>query len=107
MAGLSLVTINGRIHPLKTMGSLRLGRLWRDVRALDLSSYDLVITDFEPITAWAARRAGKPCLGIAHQYAFRHAVQKARSLAASLLYRWFAPYDVDLGCLWLTFTHTV
>lgn len=107
LAGLTLVTINGRIHPLKTMGSLRLGRLWRDVRALDLSSYDLVITDFEPITAWAARRAGKPCLGIAHQYAFRHAVPKARSLAASLLYRWFAPADVELGCHWHHFGQPV
>lgn len=107
MTGLTLVTINGQIHPLKTMRSLRLGELWRDVRALDLSRYDLVITDFEPITAWAARRAKKPCLGIAHQYAFRHAVPQVRSFGASLLYRWFAPADVELGCHWHHFGQPV
>lgn len=107
MTGLTLVTINGQIDPLRTLRNVHPRQLWRDVRHLDLSGYDLVITDFEPITAWAARRAGKPCLGIAHQYAFRHAVPQVRSVGASLLYRYFAPADVAIGCHWHHFRQPV
>ena len=45
-------------------------RFWRDMRALDCRDYDLVISDFEPISAHAARRWGKPSLTISHQASF-------------------------------------
>lgn len=100
LQGLTLVTVNGRIQPLRTARSLRPGRLWRDIRELDLTGYDLVITDFEPVTAWAARRNKVPSLGISHQYAFRHPIPQTNSPMANALYRWFAPATVELGCHW-------
>lgn len=107
LSGLTLVSRNGQIDPLETTCHLRPGRLWRDIRELDLHGYDLVITDFEPITAWAARRSDVPSLGISHQYAFRHAVPQVRSITASLLYRHFAPASVELGCHWHHFGQPV
>jgi len=38
-----------------------------EVQGLDLSSYDLVISDFEPISAWAARKQHIPCVGLSNQ----------------------------------------
>lgn len=107
LPGLTLVTVNGRIQTLRTVQGMRFGRLWRDIRDLDVTGYDLIITDFEPITAWAARRAGIPSLGISHQYAFRHPVPQVRSLSAYFLYRWFAPAGVELGCHWHHFGQPV
>ena len=43
---------------------------WQDIRQLDLTGYQLVLSDFEPVTAWAARRQGLDSLGISHQAAF-------------------------------------
>lgn len=46
--------------------------LWRHVgevaRELVTERIDLVLTDFEPVTAWAARRMHVPVVGIAGQY---------------------------------------
>ena len=44
----------------------------RDVRSLDLGDYDVVLNDFEPVTAWAARRQGVPVVGLSHQAAVKH-----------------------------------
>lgn len=63
-----------RVNRYETVKSaaLSLPDLIRDVNALDLTNFDLVISDFEPITAWAARISGVPLYGIAHQYSFFH-----------------------------------
>ena len=45
-------------------------RYWqyiRDVRRLDVKDYDLVVTDYEPIPAWAGKLKKQPVLGIGHQ----------------------------------------
>ncbi|MEX0584788.1 MAG: MJ1255/VC2487 family glycosyltransferase, partial [Natronospirillum sp.] len=99
--GLSFCVENGRMNYLKTARQARLRQCIADIKALDTHAYDLVITDFEPITAWAARRQGTPCIGIGHQYAFAHAVPKAGAnpLAEAIL-RWFAPAQLALGSHW-------
>ncbi len=38
-----------------------------EVQSLDLSSYDLVVNDFEPVSAWAARKQHVPCVGLSNQ----------------------------------------
>jgi len=75
-----------------------------EVRALDLSPYDLILTDFEPVTAWAARLRHKPCVGIGHQYAFRYPVPRpGGNYHQRLLLRWMAPADTCLGLHWYHF----
>ena len=39
------------------------------IKSID-NSYDLVITDLEPISAYAAKVNKIPCIGIGHQYSF-------------------------------------
>jgi uncharacterized protein (TIGR00661 family) len=34
-----------------------------------VENYDLVVNDFEPISAWACRKRGVPCVGLSHQSA--------------------------------------
>jgi len=47
----------GQIDYWKTFKQLKLLQLMRDVK-LDISSYDLIVSDFEPISAWAAEFQG-------------------------------------------------
>jgi len=42
-------------------------RFLNEVHNLDLSAYDLVINDFEPVSAWAARKQHVPCVGLSNQ----------------------------------------
>lgn len=103
-AGLTFATRAGRIQYLRTAATNRPWAFVRDVRSLDLGAYDLVISDFEPVTAWAARLQGIPSIGIGHQYAFRYEIPKAKAdLLGEQTLRWFAPVAVGLGVHWHPF----
>ncbi len=40
-----------------------------EVKTLPVENYDLVINDFEPVSAWACKMKKVPCIGLSHQYA--------------------------------------
>ncbi len=100
--GLTFVTENGRINNIKTVLSAKPFSFIRDVKSLDLSPYDVIVTDFEPVTAWAGRVQGKPVVGIGHQYAFGYSdvPQRGVDLRNRLVMRLFAPVRHRLGLHW-------
>lgn len=99
--GLSFHTRGGQVSWRGTLQQNPWSRFWRDVRNLDLRSYDLVVTDFEPVTAWAARRQGVRCVGLGRQYTFWHShAQLPVSLLQRMMIRQFAPCDIPLGMHW-------
>nr|BAL55383.1 glycosyl transferase related to UDP-glucuronosyltransferase [uncultured Gammaproteobacteria bacterium] len=107
--GLTFATENGRVSYLKTLGKIPDALPFlRALRELDLTSFDLVLTDFEPITAWAAILNHKPLVGLGHQYAFRYRIPKCRGgwIARALL-RWYAPATLHLGLHWHPFGQPV
>ncbi|MEC9235997.1 MAG: glycosyltransferase family protein [Pseudomonadota bacterium] len=77
--GLILVQKDGKIDTWGTVketlfGEHNLCRMFCDVAGVKSSDYDCVVTDFEPITSYAARLKRMPHIGIAHQYSFRHSL---------------------------------
>ena len=65
--GLTFVCQGGRINKWATLRQNNVVQFLQDVRQLDVSHYDVIVTDYEPVSAWAARRAGKRVVGIGHQ----------------------------------------
>lgn len=99
--GLTYVSENGSIQPWRTARQLNFRKFFRDVNQLDLSQYDLVISDFEPVTAWAAKKRGKPSLGLSHQCAFQYDIpKKGNNFFTDMIMKWFAPVDVPVGVHW-------
>lgn len=99
--GLSFVAEKGQINYYKSYKRNNIWGFLRDIRQLDLTGYDLVLTDFEPVTAWKARKAKVPSIGLSHQNAFRYKVPVAGSNpVARLVLKWFAPADLQLGFHW-------
>lgn len=99
--GLTLYTEAGRVQRWQTLRRNSLSRFWRDLKALDLKGYDLVLSDFEPLSAWAAQRQRVPSVGIAHQYAFHYPLPGTGCtpwLKSSI--RLFAPVDQPIGLHW-------
>ncbi len=102
--GMTFVNVDGRVDYLRTVLGNNYLRFVRDVLSLDVSPYDLIITDFEPITAWAGRLRRKRVISMGHQPAFDHKVPVAnRDLRTSLVMRLFAPGDVRVGMHWSKF----
>ena len=60
---------NGGIDFLKTIRKFNIYRFIKDIRTLPVEEYDLVISDFEPVTAWACKIKKVFCLGLSHQSA--------------------------------------
>ncbi len=60
---------SGGVDLVTTYKKNNIKRFLKEVKSLDLSEYDLVINDFEPVSAWAASRQKKICIGLSHQSA--------------------------------------
>jgi uncharacterized protein (TIGR00661 family) len=102
--GLTFNTKKGQVSYLKTALNAKPITFLNDIKALDLSPYDLVISDFEPVTAWAAKKQKIPVLGIGHQYAFNHNIPRAGSdPIANQVIKYFAPADKGIGLHWHPF----
>ena len=99
--GLTFNTNKGQVSYFKTALEASPIQFVKDISSLDLSGYDLVISDFEPVTAWAARKQKKQVLGIGHQYAFCHNIpRKGADPIANQVMKYFAPADIHVGLHW-------
>ncbi len=99
--GLTFATRAGSVRYWRTLRQNGLTQFRRDVRTLPVADFDLVVSDFEPVTAWAGRRARLPTIGIGHQYAFGPDTPVAGGhwLARQIMRR-FAPVDRPVGLHW-------
>lgn len=59
----------GGIDLISTYKKARIKRFYNEVKSLPVQDYDLVISDFEPVSAWACHRQHKPCYALSHQSA--------------------------------------
>jgi len=91
---------NGGVAVLDTLRDFRPVRFAADVRSIPLGNYDLVISDYEPISAWSAKLQNVPSVGLSHQAAFLspHTPRPpTKSLVAEVLLQHFAPVDYPVG----------
>jgi uncharacterized protein (TIGR00661 family) len=106
--GLTFAINNGRIDLLKTLTGNNVFQLFRDINTLSLSEFDMVVTDYEPVLAWAARRQGIKSSGLGHQYAFDFDVPIAgKKMLARRAMTMFAPVEVKIGMHWHHFNQPI
>lgn len=106
--GMTFHVEQGRVHTLKTIFNNSASQLLADIHNLDVRSYDLVITDYEPITAYAAKIRGVPSIGLGHQYAFSHDIptEGFNTLSRKGM-TLFAPAAQSLGVHWHHFDQQI
>ncbi|GAB2197768.1 MJ1255/VC2487 family glycosyltransferase [Sessilibacter sp. MAH4] len=106
--GLTFVHKSGKIDPIATVKKNRIRQLVRDIKTINLDDYDLILTDFEPITAWSGKRNNKPVIGVGHQYAFDFNIpKKGENLFTKGIMRNFAPAKIGLGLHWHHFGYPI
>ncbi len=107
-SGLTFVATAGKIDIGATIKVNNIPKLIRDIRQLDVRRYDLIVTDFEPIVAWASKLRGQQTVGISHQNAFRHSVPTSTGhLHAKAIMRYFAPATTEIGLHWHHFDQPI
>jgi uncharacterized protein (TIGR00661 family) len=60
---------NGGVDLIETYKKSNLKQLYKEIKSLPVEEYDLVINDFEPVSAWACKMKHKDCIGLSHQAA--------------------------------------
>ena len=78
----------------------RLRKFIHEINTLPIEDYDLVINDFEPVSAWACSLKNKPCIGLSHQAAVL--VEKApkpdeTDMMGKLILKNYAPVTAQYG----------
>lgn len=100
----------GYVDVLSTAMEFKPFTLMKDIGDLDLDQYDIVISDFEPITAWACSMQSKDCVGLSHQAAF-HSKKCPRpekeDLIAEKVMKYFAPCSSQIGFHFKRYDHFI
>src|SRR6478735_1565705 len=55
---------SGGVDIINTYLKLKSRKLTKEIKNLPIENYDLVINDFEPVSAWAAYRKNIPCVSL-------------------------------------------
>lgn len=90
----------GGIDLISTYRKSNLKLLYKEIKSLPVENYDLVINDFEPVSAWACKMKNKPCFGLSHQAAvINKKSPKPKSLdpLGKAILDNYAPVDYALG----------
>ncbi len=90
----------GGVDLWKTLVKNHLKKFISDVRKLPVENYDLIINDFEPVSAWACFLKGKACFALSHQSAVldKNAPKpKKKDLIGRFILKNYAPAKLSYG----------
>jgi len=90
----------GGIDLMDTYRKSNLKRLYKEIQSLPVEDYDLVISDFEPVSSWACKLKHKACIGLSHQSAVinkKSPKPKKTDLVGKAVLHNYAPVDLSYG----------
>ncbi|MBK7375352.1 MAG: glycosyl transferase [Chitinophagaceae bacterium] len=90
----------GGIDLVATYKKSNLKQLYKEIKSLPVENYDLVINDFEPVSAWACKMKKKDCIGLSHQAAVinkRSPRPKKKDLVGKAVLNNYAPVTASYG----------
>ena len=101
MEGMSFIFgKNGGVDIWKTFQKLNSKKLLKEINTIQMGEYDLIISDFEPVTAWAAIKAKKVSVGLSNQVALLHPMApmpEKTDLLGKLVLQYYAPTTYNYG----------
>lgn len=100
-AGLTFRASNsGKVSYFGSILKFNLAKFIKEVRDFPADDYDLIITDFEPVSAWSAKLKKVPCVELSHQFGVVKSKPKCKSLSDCfilMLMKYLCPSDYKLG----------
>ncbi|MFN4083595.1 MAG: glycosyltransferase family protein [Bacteroidia bacterium] len=90
----------GGIDFIDTIKKLRPFDFIKDIYQFPVHEYDVILNDFEPITAWACKLKNKYCFGLSHQAAYlSNKTPRAdnKNFFAEWVFKFYAPVNDKIG----------
>lgn len=82
----------------------------KEINKLPVDDYDLVINDFEPVSAWACYFKNKPCIGLSHQAAVLAAEvprPDSTDMFGKMILKQYAPVTAQYGFHFKAFSNNI
>jgi len=101
---------NGGIDFTKTYLALDTAKLLAEIKSIPIKDYDLIISDFEPVSCWAAKLNNKVCIGLSNQAATLHPLApkpKGSDPLGKAVLNHYAPVTHSYGFHFKSFDETV
>ena len=90
----------GGINFVKTFLQFNSATFLHEIRHLPVEGYDLVISDFEPVSSWACKLRNVPCVALSHQSAVVNPAAprpSSEDVAGRAVLRHYAPSTAQYG----------
>lgn len=89
----------GGVDNWATYKLMNLPQLWKDMHSLPLQQYDLIVNDFEPVSAWACKLQKVPSVSLSHQCSFvsPKTPRPAKWNYAEWLFKYYSPTTHHIG----------
>lgn len=90
----------GGIDYLNTYLKNHIRSFLKELKSIPIEEYDLIISDFEPITAWAAQLKKKHCVALSNQCALKHfslPLSKQKDVVGNIVLQYYAPSSSEYG----------
>lgn len=101
LQGLSFILgKKGGVDLWKTIKNCDFRSFRQEMNKINIHEYDLIINDFEPLSAWAAKLHKIPCVSLSHQAAVKAKESprpKKRDLLGERILKHYAPTDNYFG----------
>lgn len=99
----------GGIDFWQTFKKIRLLRFLREIKNLPIKNYDLVINDFEPVSAWAAKLKNVNCISLSHQNAVldEASPKKGKFNIEKLILKYYAPAKLKFGFHFASYSSSI
>jgi len=91
---------SGGVDLWKSFLKSRFRKFLKEISDLEVEKYDVVINDFEPVSAWACYLKNKPCIGLSHQAAVLHEsapLPPDTDMIGKLILKHYAPVTKQYG----------
>lgn len=101
---------NGGIDLIETYKRINTFRFLKEIREFPIKKYDLVISDFEPVTAWSAYLNKVRCIGLSNQAATLHSLApkpKSFDPLGKLVLEYYAPVSEQFGFHFKSLSETI
>ncbi|QCK13485.1 hypothetical protein DCC35_01310 [Mangrovivirga cuniculi] len=84
----------------KTLRKNNIRKFIKEILSIDLTQYDYIINDFEPVTAWAGKLKGLPVINLSHQAAVISRLSpkpSEKDRAGLTILKHYAPSNISFG----------
>ena len=91
---------SGGVDLWKSFLKSRFRKFIKEISELPIEKYDVVINDFEPVSAWACYLKNKTCIGVSHQAAVLHEnapLPDDTDMIGKLILKHYAPVSKQYG----------